>query len=88
MWVTAACPYWFQVTVMGGGVKQLQVLVDPEKLLAFGLTLVIGRKTLLERLMGAPCEDASETLCRYVSRGVEFKLEDGDLAEQIASVVA
>ncbi len=28
-----------QVTVMGGGVKQLQVLVDPEKLLAFGLTL-------------------------------------------------
>ncbi|WP_224243066.1 efflux RND transporter permease subunit [Hyalangium gracile] len=28
-----------QVTVMGGGVKQLQVLVSPEKLLAFGLTL-------------------------------------------------
>lgn len=28
-----------QVTVMGGGVKQFQVLVDPEKLLAFGLTL-------------------------------------------------
>lgn len=28
-----------QVTVMGGGVKQLQVLVDPEKLLAFELTL-------------------------------------------------
>jgi CzcA family heavy metal efflux pump len=27
-----------QVTVMGGGVKQYQVLVDPEKLLAFGLT--------------------------------------------------
>ncbi|XXF75172.1 efflux RND transporter permease subunit [Myxococcaceae bacterium GXIMD 01537] len=28
-----------QVTVMGGGVKQYQVLVDPKKLLAFGLTL-------------------------------------------------
>ncbi len=28
-----------QVTVMGGGVKQVQVLVDPEKLLALGLTL-------------------------------------------------
>ncbi|MFP2926292.1 efflux RND transporter permease subunit [Pyxidicoccus sp. 3LG] len=27
-----------QVTVLGGGVKQLQVRVDPEKLLAFGLT--------------------------------------------------
>ncbi|MDY7227129.1 efflux RND transporter permease subunit [Hyalangium rubrum] len=27
-----------QVTVMGGGVKQYQVQVDPEKLLAFGLT--------------------------------------------------
>lgn len=28
-----------QVTVMGGGVKQYQVLVDPRKLLAYGLTL-------------------------------------------------
>jgi CzcA family heavy metal efflux pump len=28
-----------QVTVMGGGVKQYQVLVDPQKLLAYGLTL-------------------------------------------------
>jgi CzcA family heavy metal efflux pump len=28
-----------QVTVLGGGVKQYQVLVDPRKLLAYGLTL-------------------------------------------------
>ncbi|MBI3893987.1 MAG: efflux RND transporter permease subunit, partial [Candidatus Wallbacteria bacterium] len=28
-----------QVTVMGGGVKQYQVLVSPQKLLAYGLTL-------------------------------------------------
>jgi hypothetical protein len=27
--------------------------------------------------MGAPCEDASDTLCRYVGRGVDFKLEGG-----------
>lgn len=36
-----------------------------------------ANRQTIERLMGAPCEDATETLCRYVSRGVEFKLEGG-----------
>jgi hypothetical protein len=36
-----------------------------------------ANRQTLERLMGASCEDATETLCRYVSRGVEFKLEGG-----------
>jgi hypothetical protein len=31
----------------------------------------------IERLMGAPCEDATETLCRYVERALEFRLKDG-----------
>jgi hypothetical protein len=39
-------------------------------------------KQTIERLMGAPCEDATETLCRYVGRGIEFKLE-GDALKEI-----
>ena len=31
----------------------------------------------IERLMEAPCEEATETLCRYVTRAVEFRLKDG-----------
>lgn len=38
-------------------------------------------KATIERLMGAPCEDSTETLCRYVGRAVEFKLEGGALKE-------
>jgi hypothetical protein len=38
-------------------------------------------KQTIERLMGVPCDDASETLCRYVGRAVEFKLEGGALKE-------
>lgn len=34
-------------------------------------------KETIERLMGAPCDDATETLCRYVGRAVEFTLEGG-----------
>ncbi len=34
-------------------------------------------KETIERLMGAPCDDATETLCRYVARAVDFKLEGG-----------
>ena len=34
-------------------------------------------KQTIERLMGAPCDDATETLCRYVGRAVDFKLEGG-----------
>jgi len=42
----------------------------------FGAT----RQTI-ERLMGAPCDDAAETLCRYVGRAVDFKLEGGAVTE-------
>jgi hypothetical protein len=38
-------------------------------------------KATVERLMGAPCDDATETLCRYVGRAVEFKLEGGAVSE-------
>jgi len=34
-------------------------------------------KQTIERLMGAPCDDATDTLCRYVGRAVDFKLEAG-----------
>jgi hypothetical protein len=42
----------------------------------FGAT----RQTI-ERLMGAACDDATETLCRYVGRAVDFKLEGGAVTE-------
>jgi hypothetical protein len=38
-------------------------------------------KETVERLMGAPCEDSTETLCRYVGRAVDFKLEGGVVKE-------
>ena len=38
-------------------------------------------KLTIERLMGAPCDDATETLCRYVGRAVDFKLEGGVVTE-------
>ena len=38
-------------------------------------------KETIERLMGAPCDDATETLCRYVGRAVDFKLEGGAVTE-------
>jgi hypothetical protein len=38
-------------------------------------------KQTIERLMGAPCDDATETLCRYVGRAVDFKLEAGAVKE-------
>jgi hypothetical protein len=36
-----------------------------------------ANRQTIERLMSAPCEDASDTLCRYVGRGLDFKLEGG-----------
>jgi hypothetical protein len=36
-----------------------------------------ANRQTIERLMGAPCEDATDVLCRYVSRGVDFKLDGG-----------
>lgn len=38
-------------------------------------------KQTIERLMAAPCDDATETLCRYVGRAVDFKLEGGAVTE-------
>jgi len=38
-------------------------------------------KETIERLMGAPCDDATETLCRYVGRAIDFKLEGGAVTE-------
>lgn len=38
-------------------------------------------KETIERLMGAPCDDATETSCRYVGRAVDFKLEGGAVKE-------
>jgi hypothetical protein len=38
-------------------------------------------KATVERLMGGPCDDATETLCRYVGRAVDFKLDKGTVTE-------
>jgi hypothetical protein len=38
-------------------------------------------KETIERLMGAPCDDATETSCRYVGRAIDFKLEGGAVKE-------
>ena len=38
-------------------------------------------KATIERLMGAPCDDATDNLCRYVGRAVEFELEGGAVKE-------
>jgi hypothetical protein len=40
-----------------------------------------ANRQTIERLMAAPCDDATETLCRYVGRGVDFKLEGGVATE-------
>jgi hypothetical protein len=34
----------------------------------------------IERLMGAPCEVGTATLCRYVNRGIDFHLLNGELS--------
>jgi len=38
-------------------------------------------RATIERLMGAPCDEASETRCLYVGRAVDFKLEGGAVTE-------
>ncbi|HYP88001.1 MAG TPA: hypothetical protein VEQ59_07600 [Polyangiaceae bacterium] len=38
-------------------------------------------KATIERLMGAPCDDSTDTMCRYVGRAVEFTLENGAAKE-------
>lgn len=39
-----------------------------------------NQKTI-ERLMGGPCTDVTETMCRYVDKAVELKLEGGVVTE-------
>ncbi len=36
-----------------------------------------ANRQTIERLMGAPCDDQSDTLCRYVGQALDFKLEGG-----------
>jgi hypothetical protein len=38
-------------------------------------------RATIERLMGAPCDDATDTSCRYVQRAVDFKLDGGGVTE-------
>ena len=40
-----------------------------------------ANKATIERLIGAPCEDSTETLCRYVGRAIDVKLENGVATE-------
>jgi hypothetical protein len=40
-----------------------------------------ANRQTIERLMAAPCEEATDTLCRYISRGLDFKLEGGVTTE-------
>jgi hypothetical protein len=36
-----------------------------------------ANRQTIERLMGAPCDDQSDTLCRYVGQALDFKLQGG-----------
>lgn len=38
-------------------------------------------KQTIERLVGAPCDEATETRCLYVGRALDFKLEAGAVTE-------
>ena len=44
-----------------------------------------ANRQTVERLMAAPCEDATETTCRYVGRGIELKLDGGVVTEMRVS---
>ncbi len=44
-----------------------------------------AKKATIERLMNAPCDDSTETLCRYVARGVDFTLKDDATVEMRVS---
>jgi hypothetical protein len=40
-----------------------------------------ANRQTIERLMGGPCTDVSETSCRYVDKAVELKLDGGGVTE-------
>jgi CzcA family heavy metal efflux pump len=75
-----------QVTVMGGGVKQYQVLVDPEKLLAFGLTFEeVERAAGLSQgntTGGFITQGGRELLVRNLARSASVE----DLAQTVVAV--
>ena len=39
----------------------------------------------VERLMEAPCDEKTPTLCRYVARAVEFRFGDSGKLERIVA---
>jgi hypothetical protein len=64
----------FQAPRMGSGMPILPGQgVGP---IRFGAT-----KQTIERLMGAPCDESTETRCLYVGRALDFKLEGGVVTE-------
>jgi CzcA family heavy metal efflux pump len=75
-----------QVTVMGGGVKQYQVLVDPEKLLAFGLTFEeveqAAGKAQGNTTGGFVTQGGREFLVRNLARSASVE----DLAQTVVAV--
>jgi hypothetical protein len=44
-----------------------------------------ANRQTIERLMGGPCTDVSETSCRYVDKAVELKLDGGVVTEMRVS---
>lgn len=48
--------------------------------LGVGAIRLGANQRTIERLMGAPCEIATGSLCRYVTRGLDFHLLNGELS--------
>jgi hypothetical protein len=64
----------FQAPRLGSGMPILPGQgVGPVR---FGAT-----KQTIERLIGAPCDEATDTRCLYVGRALDFKLEGGAVTE-------
>ncbi|RYZ07284.1 MAG: hypothetical protein EOO73_13045 [Myxococcales bacterium] len=63
-----------RIVYEGGRVGALQPILPGQ---GIGPIRIGASKETIERLMGAPCDDATESLCRYVGRAVDFKLESG-----------
>lgn len=69
--------------IPGRGEKRIEF---PGPRLGFPLPILPGQgvgpvrfgatKQTIERLMGAACDDSSESLCRYIGQAIEFKLDD------------
>jgi hypothetical protein len=74
--------------IPGQGPKRIEF---PEPRMGAGMPILPGQgigpirfgatKQTIERLMGTPCEDTTESLCRYVGRAIDFKLDQGVVTE-------